>query len=550
MVKIFKDHLLIVTLCWLGSWPSTGLSAVPLPMPTTETRLEKQWGDKSARVIEAVISLYHELMQVWAAERLKSDLSDLDFANELIVTNKIFAVNLHGKAELNIIDDQPFVRVTHNRTEISFLIIEENTIVLDSPHFRQYLARQHIDAGSSRSDGQHGRDVVIISRSQRLKEVTNSQNPIIAGKNLDDEAIFFEQERYQKIDRPSPFSTRWWESYAQATYKPPSLATAKFGIFCGIAQGLLGLCVAGMKKLVDPALAMQLAPAYLSAVWGSVIGFYVSTYKNWINRGSIFSRTMKSSVNGLLFGYSLVALIHPSGIEAFSILDPAGVLLHGSIISNVVANNFAKIHWNDFVRVRELIGISRKKLAIKLTASHVIRTDISQAAAENQAIYLAPFSIRLFDLVDSASATFSLGKLILWSSVPIVEYAVLQYTKYLVRQTEHPKASELYGQQQRAWNLKKKLLMDARLGKLLFGRMWLKLRGQTEQLLDLENKLVEAYPELFLPSFELDKGTNKKLDQFIIPEHGLAADGLTIPPNDKELASTSCQKLWRRIFNR
>jgi hypothetical protein len=469
--------------------------------------LRGAWTEKSQKVLEEVFIIHERLITHWERARAAFAGSDEAFAEEMIKRGKVSVkVEGLGVGELNMIDDAPFVRVVHQGSEIAFMLYEEGSIHPDSDHLQTYLARQHIDAGAARADGQTGRDVVMIAKGKGAP---------LQRAQLDDPSRFLRSDRLKAWR-----SAAWWRDYWKATYRKSTKSTWGFGTVCGLSQGGLALCVAGLKTAVNPEAVMDLSPAFLSGGWGTGIGAYVSTYKNWTNRGSTFMRTLKSSFNGALFGYALIMMNDDDGMDSLSIMDPAGLLVHATVIGNVVANNFAKTHWNDFALVREQVGISRRSFEMKLPWGKSWKTKVSQSAVESQGIYLAPFSIRLLDLVQFTVGAFPLGKFVLWTSIPFVEFAVMRYTEKLAERTQHPKAFELAKEQRRVWELKKRMMWDFELMQGQAQRVWAKVRGDVREQDALNRLLSQKYPDLIKREVLSSRANTNPLEAFEIPEAG------------------------------
>jgi hypothetical protein len=503
-----------------------GLNSID-PLPETNTAQSSRgnpWGKQEQQTIKDVMELESKVVNHWANIIKEENLTEeqrfkwIDEGRVHIKDSKL------GTAEINMIDEQPFIRVIHKNSEITFAIFEKE-VDMESTHFKQYIARQHIDAGTGRSDGQSGRDVVTIIKDEKKKS-----------------EFTMDPENYRSFKRGKTLiSTLWWEDYLRATYKKPTAPTVAFGGVCGLAQGALAMCVAGLNKAIDPSAELSYTPAMLSTAWGSGIGAFISTYKNWTNRGTRIMRTIKSSANSIIFAYALVGLIHPDGFQALTVLDFKGLLLHSTILGNVWANNMSKVYWNDFARVREFMGITRNNYVMKLPFGKRWDTKIARSAVEGQSLYLAPFTIRLLDLTGTTIGYFPIGKFLLWSSIPAVEYGVLRYLEKVAFDTQHPKAIEMATQHRKEWEFKKKFFYDHKMRTLILKRIcyWLTFRKSRHKA--MKRYLAKEYPDFYQYKSEKKIKRNNKRVEFNIPNR---------PPMQAKSIRETCSSIMSILLGR
>jgi len=444
------------------------------------------WVEKSVQTLQDITQLYNEALKNWQKVQKTSGLTEDEIAEQLIKHDKIHAYNeLLGSGELNMVDQTPFIRVVHKETQLSFIFLKKDSIDREhSKHWRQYLARQHIAAGETRADGQIGRDVVVVE----LDELT--------GLNLKE---ILDPKVYQELKRHKKYSSKaWWQDYWHAIAKKPTLSTAGFGLFSGAAQGAMATAVGLLKTYLDPEQAGDFyAPAKLSMAWGFAITTFVSTYKNWLLLGHKPGRVAKSMLNSVMFYYILGAMTHPDGMAMFNPLELQGLLAHGAVWSGALIANLAKPHWYDIPKIREVVGISRKNFKMKLPWGKTWETKISQAAVENQLIYLIPFTLRLADFLQIKIAALPLGKFLFISSIPLAEYLALKMAVWMARKTRHPRAIEIAKLRRADWRKKIAYFTDSKMRKIINQRLLAKSMLKKDKYNAFSKLLAQKYPEYF-----------------------------------------------------
>ncbi len=323
-----------------------------------------------------------------------------------------------GKAEVTSVDGRSVVRVVGKHYHTAFIFLDQDKVSPDSSHLKQLLARQHIDAGRTHPDGRQGRDVVMVW--ERRSEITD---------------IVYSP-------KPSPTSFRWWKDYLTATYKRPISGDYVLAFVCVFLQTLLALGVSYAKTALDPSTAFSFAPAVVSSVFGLAIGIFTSTYRNWVFRGAKWKQTIKSSTVSFAFAYCL--MISFGGVESLSFATAAGLMTHLFIMANVLANNIAKVEWNQIVLTRTMhrLNASMCNFSIRVFGKK-LSTQINKASIENQLMYLVPFTLRLGDLTNITMDVFGFqipqGKILLWSSIPQAIFLTKRYLRSLEEKKKREK---------------------------------------------------------------------------------------------------------------
>lgn len=335
-------------------------------------------------------------------EALKRTLAE-DEIKSAVNKNEIFLEDAVGRAEVYAVNGTHAIRVVHHASELAVFYFPREGAEKSSNHVRQIIARQHIMSGKTRADHGNGRDIIAVWAKNGDKSET------------------------EYLPRPTKLSPRWWAEWWQSIYKRPSYGDVVMGTACGLMQTSLALCVAGAKTWLDPRTSMDYSPAAISFLFGTVIGIWNSTYRNFTLNGSKLSQTAKSTSVGALFAYSTM-FASGKGYEVLNILGTAGLLANLHVISNLFAKQWAKTEWHQFNRIRNEMRVN----AVPLKFGNDI--EINQAAIEHQIIYLIPFTLTLADLTGVSVGfpwlgTIPLGKLLLWSSIPFAQYAVLKYAE-------------------------------------------------------------------------------------------------------------------------
>ena len=374
--------------------------------PPVERRDAWSYWDSHRDEILAQSQALKDQLQEKVAERERI-LHFLDFQKELEDGKLSISIPGVGKAEVNTIDGQRFIRVVHSSTELSLLYIGAAAVSKESKHLRQFVARQLFDAGKDRTDGIFGRNVVILW--QKYNRTTHGEFRA----------------------KPSPKRFEWWRQYWYATFKAPTLKSVPFAAFMAVVQGVLALLVLMFKSLLvvlnplswravkllftgrlhqlyaglvhffssggfallkaaafKPLMVWSLTvfgPVFFTVGFGFVIGLFISSYKTWTYRGSVPSQYFKSMVISALFAYPVK--IFQSGLGAL-----ASLAVQTALILNMVLNNFGKMAWQN--PIPKMFEKYQHAEAVKPMFFGFKAGDVY-----NQGFYLVNWTIRFIGLI-------------------------------------------------------------------------------------------------------------------------------------------------------
>ncbi len=374
-----------------ASTPSALDIELPVASPETTAHAADQFIANQGEIIAQIFQM-HRSLQVHLAEQQRL-LGDKQFRKDVLAGKKDH-LRVHdetiGWAEPTTIDEIMITRVVHSGTGIAFLIIDER-VNTTSDHFRQYVARLHQESNRT------GRHVMIIK--------TNAN-----GHSLE----------YSPMPRMN--TAQWWREFYDAVTVRPTAGHIKVAMLSAGAQVAVALSVSKLQVLLsaNPHGSIDLRPAILSGIFGTVMGIFVGTWKNYAGRGSNFEITIKNSAISTAFAYILHAWTH-HGLASLSIMDATGLLANASLITNVYVNNYTKTFWSELSRIRENMGANRGTI-----------WGLPRTALEYQLIYLAPFTLKILDLVQfnvhvPLLGTLPLGKLVFLSSAFWVQKLVVNY---------------------------------------------------------------------------------------------------------------------------
>lgn len=401
------------------------------------------WFPDPAQTIDNLLSLYEEgrAFAKHEHERLGAD----EF-NKALNEGRMQIHRPEGAVEFTLIDSVPTARIIHEPTGTAYIFLDADHISKDSPHLAQYIARQHHFAGTTRRDGIKGRDAVLVwLQDHNIKNVELSE-------------------------KPRMFTRQYWKEYWRGVYKKPTRDTAIFGVACGILQTGVGLAVSALKVHFDPSAEFLIEPAVLNFIFGTSIGTYVSTYRNWVTNGSnsIIGQSIRSSTVSVTFAYTLA---FTTG-QSVSFMDTAGLLTNLALWTNIMGNNWSKTEWTQWAKIKEreradtkVYNIPLPYISLEESKSHSqdslgateeerpsssklkLKTydwALSQRNINHQIYaYLPPQFLRTADLVGITlslpilGAPLPIGTIALWSSIPIVKYSTLKWAeKYYPQSAE------------------------------------------------------------------------------------------------------------------
>lgn len=398
-----------------------------------EKRLHKatenaaMWYANHSSFFEKVFLLYLEASQ-FAGQKLielgPEKFDELVAANDLVYPLKSkegepeHPLSSIGRAEFTTIDNKVVMRIVHRDSQAAILFINENEISRDSLHLKKYVDRQNVGAGTSRTDGKRGRDVIIIwTQNNEFRDVEESARPDFGTK-------------------------QWLKKYRNAVVKKPEPYHWKFGLTCGAIQVAAAACVSGIAYATGVHGHFDYSPLVLNALFGTVIGVGVSTYQNWLEISyNQEVRKWKSSVISYLFAGLLMASTGEmaNGIDFGS---AAMWLAIAHLMSNVYANNWLKVEALEWVfvlrKAREAQG--KYMLPFSLPYMNHPATPFKATDVYSQIHSYVPLNmLRLADLMHVPGAFAAL-----WMSIPLVQYKTLKWAE-----KHHPQEAQDLGLRQR-----------------------------------------------------------------------------------------------------
>jgi hypothetical protein len=220
-----------------------------------------------------------------------------------------------GVMEFSNVDGVPIGKIRHQKSGVAFLLYDEDLHNRSSAHFKRYVAKQHYDAGQTRTEKTY------VDEAGKRRKFKLGRDTILMGiKSVPDAELEgqFGPGMVEVLPRQRGLGP-WW----QATYKRPTTDDFVLGVFAGIAQALTtGALAWGLSQLL-PGFDNHGAPAAI-ALWGQLFGTTIgtlqSTYSNWRNRGPKWARQAKTQSVSLAY-YLGVYLITTSGAQHLSLQD-------------------------------------------------------------------------------------------------------------------------------------------------------------------------------------------------------------------------------------
>lgn len=368
------------------------------PRPPRDSR--EHWETHRARILSEAAALRAQL-EAYAGLQ-ERELGPARFRSA-ISRDRIAVESPLGRAELNTIDGERFIRVTHAETELALLFLDRGRIRADSKHLRQVVARQHMDAGRHRADGRLGRQAVLLWE----------EDGRAAG------------EEYRA--KPRFLSRTWWAEYWHATWKRPERGDFWLALMMAALQGVLALGVGYLKVWLAGGAAVSFAalfgPVYFTMAYGFLIGLFASTYINWTLRGHPSSQYMKSAVVSVLFAYPVMLFV--LGPAALNPLTLSGLIVHAHTLLNVAVNNLGKVAFQQLAK----LGRANREWADE--DSRPLPLGINRDSLYHQLLYMVNWFARLVELVIAplGLAAVVSGKLIYLGYVAVARWLVLQYAE-------------------------------------------------------------------------------------------------------------------------
>lgn len=362
-------------------------------------RGEREWREHRSQILSESLELVRRVRE--KAVRREAEIGPEKFKDAMDANEIEEHEDAIGRAEMTRLDDHRVIRVTHTSSQLSLVLVDPEVFESDFRHWRQYLARQHIDSGHSRWDRQEGRDVVLLLH----KEGTISEERFVA--------------------RPKPWSRAWWKAYWFATWKKPDTwKTYAFGFFWATVQFFLawGVVVAKGYLLSSyvPAIAFHFyfdfpAISVFTFFYGAFFGVFNSTYYNWVYRGRSHLRRMFKGAIYLSFPFALTVTVMDAGLSALTPYAFAGWIATLHLIWNIITNNVGRIAW-------QLIPQMARN-------HHVIHGD--KANFISNCFYTINWFLRLLDLLVPW-----------WVGVPLFWLGIVAAYRLALRYAEKKKFSE------------------------------------------------------------------------------------------------------------
>lgn len=448
------------------------------------------WSAEAIKVQSEIEVLYQAVLKKW--QKLKEqngNLTQQEFADRFIDKNAIqYLDKTFGTAEVNSINGIPIIRIVHNASELSFIIAIKNQLDFNHPHFKQYIARQHISAGNSRKDGQFGRDVFVIQVSSFTISIQNQ---------------LLDPYRYAQINRNRIFSGKWWSEYWIAIKKIPTLSEATFGVFSGSFQLMTTFTAAAILYPFGIEMNHLSATAMTALIYGSAFGTVASMFKNWERIGPTWRRQLKNLSNSLIFTYILSYVISGGDMSSLDPTSIDGLMNNARIWLTCYLSNKAKPYWYNIATLREKIGIARGNFNLG-----PIKTNWKKSNVEYQIAYIPNFFSRIIERINfGLPQSNPIGMVSILLQIPFSEWVNLKIAEYYAQKTQHPEAILAAEKFKTEWENKKRFYSDQTVPQLLVTK-YLNLNKVKRQSADL--KLKEKYPERF-------KSTEQRRHTPIVP---------------------------------
>lgn len=470
-------------------------------MPATKIPVVANgWNRSSLAILDEVEVLYHQILTEWEKVQKKhQSLSATQFITKIISHNEITVSKRGlGSAEINAIDGIPFVRIAHAASELSFVIILNRQINTHSAHFKQYIARQHIDAGAERNDNQSGRDVITITLSENHEKKSL--------KNIG-------PAHFKSYMRPTPYLWDWTKQYWLATKQKVSLSSFKFGLINGILQGLVTYTLANTINYITGDIVLNtVSPALFTAMWGGFFGIYSSAYKNWTKRGPKWFRSIKEMANGIIFQFVLTIFINPAGLSSLNLNSMQGLIENTRILTSSYISAAAKTNWKSIVYARE---------AANLNHGYYKKTSFKKNHVEFQFAYMPAFITRFLDRSNlGIDRIYPVGGLFLLGAIPISQKVSLNWINSIAKDSSNSEVKKLAKEAQRGWDFIMLLIKDRHLNYLILKKYLQKLRYSKDHYNRIQKLLAKEYPDYYTHAQENIDTQNKissKAASFKIP---------------------------------
>lgn len=222
-----------------------------------------QMRDKAIDYVES------ETHKIWNELKKTNPETPYSKAQELLLkknknSNFVLPDDSLARIEITTIEDEYVIRILLHGSEKVFLWLSSEMVQKNSKHFQLFLARQHMTAGTDRTDGLMGRDVVLLYFD---KPPTSTENQ----KTL----------KVEERSKPTTISGKI-SAKSKSIFKAPQLKDQGFALFCGINQAGIMSAVNLARMAYDPTFQFNAATVAVIFVFGWGIGSVPSTYNNWV----------------------------------------------------------------------------------------------------------------------------------------------------------------------------------------------------------------------------------------------------------------------------
>lgn len=479
----------------------------PASMTKQEKELLEAHFQKPIEVAVEILAAFKKLYE--KLELLDKEIGLEEIQSRIISGRKKINIEAEikkvSKAEfLYLPESKVFIpRATHYGTNLSYLYLDGTGIEPSNPELRKFLNKQLFIGSQTEWEVYKGKAKKVIQeanpKANFVKKAYGREHIIVAtGSDGKIEA--------EHIKKAPLGSLRRLKQWVQAAYeRPDDRKAVELGLASGSAQFVLALTIEGIRVSMDEERPFQYAAAILSIIYGSVIGVFNKTYQNITYTGSTRQQTIKHWAISLSFSYALFSMTkdhfwsvtamdkHIVGslidldykalaqLKFTDIKESSALYLHIWAFLNNIANNWARVHWNQIPRMRKLMGESTKEWVvnipktfsipiaklkrgeqskipifkigkreyflpyqgIKVVKSSVqlnapkflnpgkdIHTGHSQDVVEAQGVYFGQYFIKIFDLV--------MGVPLLLMTIPIVATVnVLYAEKHKFKEAKH-----------------------------------------------------------------------------------------------------------------
>jgi len=343
-----------------------------------------------------------------------------------------------GKAEVNALDERKFIKVVHGESERAILFVDADKIDPNSKHLRKVISRIMIDGGKSRTDGEVGRDVLVVW-------FRNGNGMGFSGV-----------DRVEKYDRPEEFSEDWWARWWWATAAPVRARDVGLGATFGVAQGLVTLGLAFASSLAmqawhnwsdgTPAPISEMSQiawdhlpwlgAKFTVAYGTFIGAFSNSIRVWEMRGTHEGKIIKKFAKSAGYSYPWTAI----GTSDPLVFGQASAVAqtHARILLNFYLNGVGKVYWQRITEVLEATRKSSREVYMpvlsKIPGVGPKFFVWSGGSFTYQAVELGTaYPPKMLDLgnffkfhIDAINYDLPLGKIMFVASIPLAVYSSMR----------------------------------------------------------------------------------------------------------------------------